>query len=229
MMFRKSIRIFVFLMVLAAVPCCAKDYHIHSRIVAATKAVNRMASSSSAVGMAQCLKDGVGVAIFPEVVKAGILVGGRYGEGLVMHHDPRTGKWYGPAFFSLSGGSFGLQFGASKTALVLVVNTPDGMDMFRGGNFTLGVDVQAVAGPGGRESYIGTAANALAPVYSYSVSKGVFAGVSMEGSVMSELPGVNDACWGVHLNNRQMLSRSCPRDDVKALIRALNNLIRKSR
>ena len=103
-----------------AISCCAavqaKDYHVAARVKEAQAAVEKMIRSKSAAGLAQSVKEGVGVAIFPSVVKAGLIVGGRYGEGLMLRHDPKTGQWYGPAFFSISGGSVGLQIGASSTA-----------------------------------------------------------------------------------------------------------------
>ena len=211
------------------ISCCAvaqaKDYHVAARVKEAQAAVEKMIRSKSAAGLAQSVKEGVGVAIFPSVVKAGLIVGGRYGEGLMLRHDPKTGQWYGPAFFSISGGSVGLQIGASSTALVLTVNNEKGMKAFRGGTFTLGADVAAVAGPSGRNSYVGTNINADAPIFSYSITKGVFAGVALDGSVISELPRVNDACWGKHLNNVQIFHRKPARKDVQALIRKLNQLI----
>ncbi len=207
----------------------AKEYHISARIKEAESAVDRMISSKSAVGLAQSVKDGLGVVIFPNVVKAGFIVGGRYGEGVLLRRDPKTGAWYGPAFFSISGGSFGLQLGASSTALVLTVNNEKGMKAFRGGSLTLGADVAAVAGPGGKNSYVGTTVNGDAPIYSYSITRGVFAGVALDGSVISELPGANDACWGKHYNNVQILQKRCSRDDVKSLVKKLNKLISMAR
>jgi lipid-binding SYLF domain-containing protein len=203
----------------------AKNYQISGRIKGAQTAVKRMIKSHSAYGLAQSVKEGIGIVIFPDVVKAGFIVSGRYGEGLIMRHDKTTGKWYGPAFYSISGGSVGLQAGATSTALVLTVNNEKGMKAFRGGAFTLGVDVTAAAGPGGKESYVGTSFNSGAALYSYSISRGVYAGAALDGSVLSELPRVNDQCWKVHLNNVQILSRECPRYDVQELIRLLNQLI----
>ena len=150
---KKTITAALLLLVLACSPSdAAKDMDVSGRINSAVKAVEKMIKSKSAPGLAASVKEGIGVAIFPEVVKAGFVVGGRYGEGLMICRDPKTGVWYGPAFFSIGGGSVGLQIGASSTALVLTVNTEEGMKAFRGSTFTVGADVAAVAGPSGRIS-----------------------------------------------------------------------------
>jgi lipid-binding SYLF domain-containing protein len=222
---RKFVTAVLLFLLIGTSAASAKNYQISGRIKGAQTAVTRMIKSHSAAGLAQNVKDSMAVVIFPDVVKAGFIVSGRYGEGLIMRHDKTTGKWYGPAFYSITGGSFGLQAGAASTALILTVNNEQGMKAFRGGAFTLGVDVTAAAGPGGKESYVGTSFNSGAAIYSYSISRGVYAGAALDGSVLSELPRVNDQCWKTHLNNVQILNRECPRYDVQELIRLLNKLI----
>ena len=224
---------FVVSLLLVAVMFCgaaaAKDYHVPGRVRNAQKAVERMIKSKYSEGFAESVKDSLAVVIFPEVVKAGLIVAGRHGEGLILRHDLKTGAWYGPAFFSISGGSFGLQLGASATALVLTVNTKEGLEAFRGGSFTIGADVSAAAGPGGKTGYVGSTVNAKAPIYSYSLTRGVFAGAALDGSAISELPNVNDACWGKHMNNVQILDKRSDRPEVKQLAALLDQLIAKSR
>ena len=215
----------LFLVMSIGTGAMAKDMDIPGRIHDATKAVEKMIKSNSVHGLAASVRDGIGVAIFPEVVKAGFVVGGRYGEGLMLCRDPKTGKWYGPAFFSIGGGSVGLQIGASSTALVLTVNNEQGMKAFRGSTFTIGADVAAVAGPSGRSASVGTDINATAPLYSYSITKGVFAGVALDGSAISELPNVNDAYWGKHINNVQAFKQQATKKEIQPLINALNKLI----
>ena len=204
----------------------AKDHHVTGRVRDAQKAVEHMIQSKYSEGFAESVRDSLAVVIFPKVIKAGLIVGGRYGEGLIMRKGPK-GDWLGPAFFSISGGSYGLQIGASSTALVLTVNTKRALDAFRGGSFTLGAEVAAAAGPGGKTGYVGTTVDGKAPIYSYSLTKGVFAGVALDGSVISELPGVNDDCWGTHLNNVQILDRASDRAEVRELSRLLSRLAAK--
>ncbi|MBP5212815.1 MAG: lipid-binding SYLF domain-containing protein, partial [Pyramidobacter sp.] len=193
---KKLCALILLITLLAGGAAFAKDHHVTGRVRDAQKAVERMIGSKYSEGFAQSVRESLAVVIFPNVVKAGLIVGGRYGEGLILRKDPKTGTWNGPAFFSISGGSYGLQLGASSTALVLTVNTKRALDAFRGGSFTLGAEVTAAAGPGGNSSYVGTTVDGKAPIYSYSLTKGVFAGVALDGSVISELPAVNDECWG---------------------------------
>ena len=115
------------------------------------------------------------------VVKAGFIFSGKGGQGVVV---VRTGHgWSGPSFIATGGGGWGLQIGAQVTDFVIVLNNDRAVQAFaRGGNVTIGADLSAAAGPVGR-----TAAGAIAPtaaVYTYSKSKGLFAGVSLEGAVV---------------------------------------------
>jgi lipid-binding SYLF domain-containing protein len=126
------------------------------------------------------LRHSKGLAIMT-VVKAGFIFSGKGGQGVVI---ARTGHgWSGPSFIATGGAGWGLQIGAQVTDFVIVLNNDRAVQAFaRGGNVTIGADLSAAAGPVGR-----TAAGAIAPtaaVYTYSKSKGLFAGVSLEGAVI---------------------------------------------
>ena len=131
------------------------------------------------------LHDARGVAIIPNVVKAGLLFGGRFGRGVVL---PRRldGTWGEPVFVTLAGGGFGLQAGVQSTDVVLVFKTGHSLDrILRGGSkLTLGGDVGVAAGPLGRQAAAATDAQLRAEIYSYSRSRGLFAGVSLEGAAL---------------------------------------------
>ncbi|NJO00983.1 MAG: lipid-binding SYLF domain-containing protein [Bacteroidia bacterium] len=124
------------------------------------------------------------IAIFPGVIKAGLIVGGRHGKGIVMIKDEQ-GNWSNPAFVSLSGGSFGLQIGAQSADIVLLFREKETVRQIKEREITLGGDAAVAAGPLGRE--IGTSTNPefSAEVYSYARSRGLFAGLTIEGSVIS--------------------------------------------
>ena len=126
------------------------------------------------------LRQAKGLAIM-SVVKAGFIFSAKGGQGVVVARTPRG--WSGPSFVATGGGGWGLQAGAQVTDFVIVLNTEAAVQAFsRGGNVTIGVDLSAAAGPVGR-----TAAGAVMPraaVYSYSRSKGLFVGVSLEGAVI---------------------------------------------
>lgn len=126
------------------------------------------------------LRQAKGLAIM-SVVKAGFIFSAKGGQGVVVARTPHG--WSGPSFIATGGGGWGLQAGAEVTDFVIVLNTDAAVKAFsRGGNVTLGVDLSAAAGPVGR-----TASGAVMPtaaVYTYSRSKGLFVGVSLEGAVI---------------------------------------------
>jgi lipid-binding SYLF domain-containing protein len=140
---------------------------------------------------AKCIPQAVlanaqGVAIIPRVVKAGFVVGGRVGHGLVYSKLP-DGAWTGPSFVHLGGASVGFQAGVEATDLVLVFKTRRSLDRILQGKekLTLGADASIAAGPIGREAQAATDGMLRAEVFSYSRSRGLFAGVSFEGAVLT--------------------------------------------
>ncbi len=132
------------------------------------------------------LADAQGVAIIPNVVKAGFVIGGCIGHGLVYSKLP-DGAWGGPAFVRIGGASVGFQAGVRATDLVLVFKTRRSLERVLQGKdkLTLGADVAIAAGPVGRDAKAGTDATLRAEVFSYSRSRGLFAGVSFEGAVLA--------------------------------------------
>jgi lipid-binding SYLF domain-containing protein len=131
------------------------------------------------------LAEAQGVAIIPGVFKAGFLVGARGGHGLIATRD-RNGAWSGVTFVDLGGASFGLQAGVESTDVVLVFRTRNSLDrILRGrGKLTLGADAAIAAGPVGREAEAGTDARLRAEIFSYSRSRGLFAGVALDGAAI---------------------------------------------
>lgn len=131
------------------------------------------------------LKDAQAVAVVPSVVKIGVIVGGRHGRGIVVTRD-QDGAWTAPTFVELTGGSVGWQLGVQSTDVVLVFKNKQGIEnLLSGGKFTLGADAAVAAGPVGRQAAAATDAQLKAEVYSYSRSRGLFAGVALDGSVLS--------------------------------------------
>jgi lipid-binding SYLF domain-containing protein len=131
------------------------------------------------------LANAQGVAIIPRVVKAGLLVGGRVGHGVVLTRD-RNGAWCGPTFVSLAGASLGFQGGVESADVVLVFRSRDSLNRVLVGKskLTLGADAAIAAGPVGRQAEAGTDARLRAEILSYSRSRGLFAGVALDGAVI---------------------------------------------
>jgi lipid-binding SYLF domain-containing protein len=144
------------------------------------------------------LQDSQGVAIIPNVVKAGFLIDGRFGRGVVLLRQP-DGSWSNPLFLALAGAGIGFQAGVQSTDVVLVFKTKNSLERFlKGkGKLTLGGDVAVAAGPVGRQAEAATDGQLKAEIYSYSRSRGLFAGVSLEGSALRVDAEANEAFYGV--------------------------------
>lgn len=135
----------------------------------------------------------------------------------------------GPAFMGLSGASVGLQIGAQSVGLVLVITNEDGLRAFTGGNsFKLGADVAIAAGPVGRDASAATDGRAKASIYSYSMSKGLFAGISVEGCVINQNRDASKAYWGRDVSAQAALKKPATDARVSKLIRELNLLQKKA-
>lgn len=160
-------------------------------VVAATKEEKRIADASDVLDQLSripekavppsLLSRAYAVAVIPNVVKIGFGLGARRGKGvLVVRNNDNT--WSNPAFITLTGGSIGWQVGAQSTDIILVFKTRRGVDGIANGKLTLGADASVAAGPVGRQAAFATDIEFKAEVYSYSRSRGLFAGVSLEGS-----------------------------------------------
>ena len=152
------------------------------------------------------LKDARGLAVMT-VIKAGFGFSGRGGKGVVV---ARTEKgWSGPSAIGTGGVGFGLQIGAEVTEFVMILNTDAAVQAFsRNVNVTLGGDISVAAGPIGRSAEIGIAP--IAAVYTYSRSQGVFAGVSLEGTVIGTRNDANAEYYGRHVTPEEILSGKVP-------------------
>src|SRR5687767_12315044 len=135
------------------------------------------------------------IAVFPGVIKAAFIFGGRGGQGVISKRV--KGGWSAPAFFNLSGGSFGAQIGAQKNDYVFLVMNEQGLKGLLEDKFEIGGEVGVVAGPVGREAAASTNATLDAGILSYSRSKGAFIGAALKGVVISPDNDLNQAVYGV--------------------------------
>ena len=230
MKFSRKIMIFALLALLvagAAQAAFAETAHMR-RIRLSADLINKMANEQDADALADVIKSGKGVAIFPAVTKAGLGIGGQTGEGVVFLRQS-NGRWSGPAFMGISGASIGFQIGVQSVGLVLVITNEQGLRAFTGGNrFQLGADVAIAAGPVGRDASAATDGRAKASIYSYSMSKGLFAGISIDGSVINQNRDASKAYWGRDISAANALKKPATDKRVAPLIKALNNLVKKA-
>ncbi len=129
------------------------------------------------------LADAEGVAVIPNVIKGGFIVGARYGNGVLVIKE--NGQWRAPVFITLAGGNVGWQIGVQSTDVILVFKTQRSVQGILSGTFTLGVDAAAAAGPVGRQAAAATDPALKSEIFSYSRSRGIFAGVSLDGSALT--------------------------------------------
>lgn len=150
------------------------------------------------------------VIVFPSVVKAAIGIGGSYGRGAMTCRSGKdhTGAWSAPAMYALEGASIGLQLGGAATDFVLLVMNDKGAKSVLTSNVKLGAGATAAAGPKGRSAEAATDIVMKAEILSYSRSRGVFAGVSLEGSTLRSDGGANKNLYGKELNAEQIVAGS---------------------
>jgi lipid-binding SYLF domain-containing protein len=145
-----------------------------------------------------------GIAVIPHVVKGAFGIGGQWGKGLMSQRN-ENGSWSAPAYIQIGGGSFGLQIGVQASDIVLVFTDEDGLKGILKGKLKLGADASATAGPVGRKAEVGTDVLLTSAVFAYSRSKGLFAGISLDGSVISIDDSANGKIYGKNLTGEQIL------------------------
>lgn len=147
------------------------------------------------------------VAVMPSVKKVALGIGGSYGRGALVCRTEAdfTGPWGTPAMYRLEGGSFGFQLGGTATDFVLLVMNPKGVSSLISSKVKLGADASAAAGPKGRTTSAATDVAMTAEILSYSRAKGLFAGVSLEGSTLREDSGSNEKLFGQKLSAKEII------------------------
>jgi len=159
-----------------------------SRLLVATQVLSELRGQRDDSIPDRLLQRAYGIAVIPDVTKVAFVLGGRRGNGLLVVRDA-SGKFNNPVFVSITGGGVGWQIGVQSTDIVLVFTTRRGVEGLAGGQLTLGAGASVAAGPIGRQ---GEAAAGLdAEVFSYSRNRGLFAGVSLDGTALSIDKGAN--------------------------------------
>jgi len=138
------------------------------------------------------LREARGLLIVPSMLKAGFWVGASGGSGVLIVKDTKTGQWSQPAFYTLGSVSFGLQFGGEAAEVIMMVRTQKAVDKLLTSSFKLGGDTSIAVGPVGA----GAKSNVVADIFSFSRSKGAFAGIALDGAVISTKDKWNNAYYG---------------------------------
>ncbi|HTM33085.1 MAG TPA: lipid-binding SYLF domain-containing protein [Vicinamibacterales bacterium] len=146
-----------------------------------------------------------GIAIFPSLLKGGFIVGGQHGRGVLSAKDPKTGAWSSPAFLTINGGSIGAQIGGQAVDLLLVVQNRRGLEQLVNNQFKIGADASVAAGPVGRDTSASTDIQMRAQILSYSRTRGLFAGVTLNGSTIRQDRDANDRFYGMGYRTGQIV------------------------
>ncbi|MGE5255143.1 MAG: lipid-binding SYLF domain-containing protein [Hyphomicrobiales bacterium] len=169
------------------------------------------------------MRQAAGIALIPAMLKGGLIIGASYGKGVVLQLAPEG--WTGPAFISISGGSLGLQIGGQSVDLILVIVGQDAANAFMRNEFKLGADACLAAGPAGTRVSTATDIAFRGGIYSYSRASGLFAGISIEGAVVSSLEDLNRAYYKDTGSTAVILAGKVrPSESGQRLISVLNNV-----
>ena len=222
---KKFLLLFVILCALCS--CAFADTTPKEIIDDSIKIINEMFSEDDVSDLASTLRSSHAIAIVPSMLKAGFLIGGEYGEGLVLRR--KDGKWFGPSFYNIGGGSFGFQIGAQSVSLLLAVINEKGVEAFMSSRTKLGGDIAVTAGPVGRRAEAATDAQVKASIYSYSMTKGLFAGFSLEGSVISISVKRNQEYWGKKISASDALEKPANSKMIQPLLKVLDKLVKEAK
>ncbi|MDD5194423.1 MAG: lipid-binding SYLF domain-containing protein [Candidatus Omnitrophica bacterium] len=145
------------------------------------------------------------IAIFPSTVSAGLGIGGKYGQGIIMVKNHKTKRWSAPAVFTIAGGSIGWQIGGQATDVILLIMNARSVEGILQGKFKLGADASVAAGPVGRNAEASTDVQLKGGILSYSRSRGLFAGLKLEGDVIAQHWEGNKSLYSKDFSAREIL------------------------
>jgi len=148
------------------------------------------------------LKNATAIAVIPAMVKGGFVFSGQKGEGLISIR--KDGVWSNPNFISVGGAGFGFQVGIQSADVILVFRTQGGVDRIIDGQFTMGANASAAAGPVGRSATAATDGRMKAEIYTYSRAKGLFVGVALDGTRMAIDEDTNEKVYGPGITPRRI-------------------------
>lgn len=178
---------------------------VSEQLVKSTNVVNEIMGAPDNGIPSNLLDKAVCVGIVPSELKFAIGVGGTYGRGVLVCRKGGTGSWGAPSFFTLGGGSFGFQLGGKATDVVFIVMSGRGAAKLVQDNVKLGGELSAAAGPVGRSGEGATDAQMRAEILSYSRSRGLFAGASLDGAVVKQDKDDNEKLYGRRVTAKEIL------------------------
>ncbi|WP_251106561.1 lipid-binding SYLF domain-containing protein [Alloacidobacterium dinghuense] len=201
----------IFAAALCSVPLLARADDVNERITAAGQVFQELVNADNGIPR-DLLNKADCVIVLPSVKKGGLIIGAQYGKGLMTCRSGANfnGKWSAPIMMQSSGGSFGLQAGGEATDFVILVMNDDGARTVMKGRAKLGADASVAAGPVGRDAEASTSGTVSAQMLSYSRTKGVFGGLSLNGTSLNPDGGDNEKLYGKKISGQEIFAGSVP-------------------
>ena len=175
------------------------------RVADATTVLDEIMAAADKAVPSTIMDKAEGIAVFPSLIKGGLVVGAQRGRGILSVRDKKNGGWSSPAFLTITGGSIGAQFGAQAIDLVLVINNQRGLEQLVKNQFKVGADAAVAAGPVGRDASASTDIQLRAQILSYSRARGLFAGVTLNGSTIRQDRDANERFYGTAYRTSQIV------------------------
>ena len=195
------------MMVTFATPASADDRQEAAQLVEkAEMTLQSFMSDSSMDAFRDLAKQAKGILVVPQLLKGAFVFGASGGSGVLLIRDGKADRWFGPAFYTIGGASFGLQIGGQASEVILLLMTDRGVASMMANSFKLGVDAGVAAGPLGAGVAASTA-NLSADILTFARSKGLYGGVSLDGAVVATRGGLNEAYYGRQVTPTDILVR----------------------
>jgi lipid-binding SYLF domain-containing protein len=226
-MLRSLILMVVSALAIYSAPAKADPYNTAAEITSSSRLALENLTSDIELGptVKKFLKNSKGIMIFPEVLKAALLIGGEGGSGVLMVKQA-NGAWSYPAFYTMGSVSFGFQAGGQSQQTILFIMTQDGLDAILNEQVKVGADISAAAGPRGVGAEAATTVAGGKDVYVYSLNKGLFVGASIEGAIIAKRSDWNQAYYGRATDPRQIVQDNAVSNPNADPLRAAAELIR---
>ena len=188
------------------------------RVKEAATVLNEIMGAPDQAIPTSVLGKAVGIAVFPGTLRGGFIVGAERGRGILSVRDETTKAWSAPAFLTITGGSLGLQIGLRATDLVLVIQNRRGLENLVRNEFKVGAGAAVTGGPVGRDAQAATDIQMRAEILSYSRSRGLFAGATIEGSTIKEDQDANGRYYSERLTTRNVVFEKKAKEPDTAVV-----------
>ena len=218
-------RALIALVLLMASPMLAANTTPQQRTESATQVLKEMGAIPENSIPERLLAEAYAIAVVPNLTKAALIFGGRGGKGVISVRA-ENGAWSNPNYINVGGGSWGFQAGVQQSDLILVFTSKAGVENIIKGKFTLGADAAVAAGPVGRNVQASTDEKLKAEIFSYSRSKGLFAGIALDGTVIRIDKKANETVYGDMASARSIFDGRTVTD--KAYVITFRNQLEES-